>query len=64
VAADAGQDDDVPRVLGAELGQGGLDEVDLGEEDGVELVADQVARGGRCRELLDGADDGWSGHTQ
>jgi len=59
VAADAGQDDDVARVLGAELGEGGFDEVDLGEEDGVELVVYQVARGGRCRQLLDRADDGW-----
>ncbi len=58
VPADAGQDDDVARVLGAELGQRRLDEVDLREEDGLELVADESARGGRRRQLLDSADDG------
>ncbi|GJC93562.1 U4/U6.U5 tri-snRNP-associated protein 3 [Colletotrichum higginsianum] len=42
VAARAGEDHDVPRVLGAEEGKGGLDEVDLGEEDGLELVTDEV----------------------
>jgi hypothetical protein len=44
-------------VLGPEEGEGGLDEVDLGEEDGLELVADEILGDGAGGELLDRADD-------
>lgn len=47
MAADAGEDHYVAGVLQSELGKRGLDEVDLGEEYGLELVADEVLGNGR-----------------
>lgn len=57
MAAGRGEDEDVAGVLLAHQGQGGLDEVDLRKEDGLELVADEVSGGGGGCELFDGADE-------
>lgn len=57
VAAGAGQDHDVARMLGSELWQRGLDEIDLGKEQGLELVPGQALGGEIRRKFLDGADD-------
>lgn len=55
--ADASENDDVACVLSAELGEGGFDKVDLGEEDGFKLVADEVAGPGGGGEFFYRADD-------
>jgi hypothetical protein len=44
-------------MLSSELWQSGLDEVDLGKEQGLELVPGQALGGEIRRKFLDGADN-------
>jgi hypothetical protein len=57
VAAYAGEDHDVSRVLRPEERESRLDEVDLREEDCFELVPDEVLRDWRCGEFFYCADN-------
>ncbi len=59
MASNTRQGYDVASMLGSENGQRRLDEVDLREEDGFELVADEVLGAGRVGELLNGSDDSY-----
>lgn len=57
MATGAGEDHDVARMLSPELWQRGLDEVDLGKEQGLELVPGQTLGGEIRGKFLDGAND-------
>jgi hypothetical protein len=57
VAGYAGEDYDVAVMAVAEAGEYGFDEVYLAEEDGFELVADEVLGRGVGGEFFDCADD-------
>lgn len=54
---DVSENDDVICVLSVELGKGGFDKVDLGEEDSFKLVVDEVVGLGGGGEFFYCVDD-------
>jgi hypothetical protein len=59
VATDARENHDVTSVLGAKHGKSSFDEVYLGKEDSFELIAHEVLRRKRGRQLFDRSDDSY-----
>ena len=59
MTADAAEDYDVAVVAVAEAGESGFDEVYLAEEDGLELVADEILGRGVGGKFFDCADDSY-----